>query len=232
MRVLFGALNLALSLALSLSLAPAAHADVQALASLPQAVASDAAQPHRTLQDPALLAQAWALPVAALYRPAIEYQRNLSFCGPTSLANVAHSMGRSMDQAEVLDGTGVSTLAGYLPSGITLDALAQVARTRFDGARVTVLRGLDLPTFRQHLRRVNEVDRRYVVNFSRAVLFGTGGGHHSPIAAYLEKDDLVLVLDVNRTFGPWLVKPEALWAAMNTPDDSAQALRGLLLIEP
>lgn len=219
-------------LALFLLWACHAQSEVAAVASAPHAVVSQASPAPLVLRDAHWLAKAWAMPVASRYRPHIEYQRNLSFCGPTSLANVAHSMGQSMDQTAVLEGSGISTLAGYLPSGITLDALAQVARLRFSGARVTVLRGLDLAGFRQHLRRVNEPDRRYIVNFSRTPLFGKGGGHHSPIAAFLEAEDLVLVLDVNQAFGSWLVKSADLLAAMNTHDDSAQAMRGLLLIEP
>jgi hypothetical protein len=41
----------------------------------------------------------------------------------------------------------------------------------------------------------------------------------------------VLVLDVNRKYGPWLVKPERLYQAMNTLDHGAEKKRGLLSIE-
>lgn len=184
-----------------------------------------------TYQDAALLGKAWGLPVAARYKPQLEFQHNMSFCGPTSLANVLHSLGRPASQSAMLEGTDVTTILGYLPKGLTLDELADVARLKLTGQRVTVLRGLDLPAFRQHLQQTNDPRRRYVVNFSREPLFGKGGGHHSPIAGYLAQEDLVLVLDVNSDFGPWLVKPERLWAAMNTVDGSAGKLRGLLLIE-
>lgn len=183
-----------------------------------------------TYQDPALLGKAWALPVAAHYRPHIAYQHNASFCGPTSVANVQRSWGGAMDPSSVLDGTGVRTVLGWLPMGLTLDELADVARQKL-ARRVTVLRGLDLPGFRQHLLMANDPARRYVVNFLREPLFGEGGGHHSPIAGYLVKEDLVLVLDVNSDFGPWLVSPERLLAAMNTLDSSSDKPRGMLLIE-
>src|SRR5205814_9068953 len=65
--------------------------------------------------------------------------------------------------------------------------------------------------FRAHLRFANDTSRRYVVNFTRGPLFGMGGGHHSPIAGYLVNEDLVLVLDVNEKYGPWLVKSERLY---------------------
>jgi hypothetical protein len=70
-----------------------------------------------------------------------------------------------------------------------------------------------------------------VVNFTRGPLFGAGGGHHSPIAGYLVDEDLVLVLDVNEKYGPWLVKSARLYEAMNTLDTGAHKKRGLLLIE-
>lgn len=195
----------------------------------PDAAAGVSIKTQRSYQDALLLDKAWALPVAASYKPHIEFQRNGSFCGPTSLANVQHSQGQAGDQSTVLDGTGFHTWLGYLPKGLTLDELADIARQKL-GKRVTVMRGLDLAGFRQQLKLANDPSRRYVINFSRQPLFGAGGGHHSPIAGYLADEDLVLVLDVNSDFGPWLVKPERLWAAMNTVDDSSHKPRGLLLI--
>ena len=184
----------------------------------------------REYQDPALLEKAWALPVAALYQPQIDFQRNASVCGPTSIANVLHSLHQPGDQATILEGTGISTIMGYLPDGVTLDELAKIAEQKV-GRKVTVLRDLDLAGFREHLRLANDPSRRYVINFTRGPLFGKGGGHHSPIAGYLVNDDLVLVVDVNEKYGPWLVKSARLYEAMNTLDTSAQKKRGLLLIE-
>lgn len=184
----------------------------------------------REYQDPALLAKAWALPVAALYRSELDFQHNGSFCGPTSVVNVMHSLRLGGDQSTVLEGTGISTFLGILPGGITLDTLADLARNKLK-LNVSVLRNLDLSAFREHLRHANDSSRRYVINFSRGPLFGTGGGHHSPIAGYLPEEDLVFVLDVNRKYGPWLVKSDRLHEAMSTVDSSTSQKRGLLLIE-
>ena len=181
-------------------------------------------------QDPALLKKAWMLPVAAAYRADIEFQKNGSVCGPTSLGNVLHSFKQSGNQESILQGSGFSTVMGYLPEGLTLDQLADLARQKLQG-KVTVLRDLDLAAFRAQIKFANDPARRYVINFSRGPLFGTGGGHHSPIAGYLAQEDLVLVLDVNEKYGPWLVKPDRLYEAMNTVDETARKKRGLLLIE-
>jgi hypothetical protein len=181
-------------------------------------------------QDPALLKKAWALPVAATYRADIDFQRNASVCGPTSLVNVLHSLKMPGNQESILQGTNFTTVLGYLPQGLTLDQLADIARQKLH-RKVTVLRDLDLTAFREHLSHVNDPARRYIINFSRGPLFGTGGGHHSPIIGYLSQEDLVLVLDVNQKYGPWLVKPERLYESMSTVDTTAQKRRGLLLIE-
>lgn len=184
----------------------------------------------RDYQDPVLLKKAWTLPVAAAYQADVEFQQNGSVCGPTSLVDVLHSLKQPGNQDSILQGSGFSTVMGYLPEGLTLDQLADLARHKLHG-KITVLRDLDLAAFREQLTHVNDPARRYVINFSRAPLFATGGGHHSPIAAYLAQEDLVLVLDVNKKYGPWLVKSDRLFEAMNTVDATAQKKRGLLLIE-
>jgi hypothetical protein len=184
----------------------------------------------REYQSAELLKQAWALPVAVLYQPGIDYQRNASVCGPTSIVNVLHSLQLPGNQELILQGTGLSTVLGYLPQGVTLDQLADIAKQNLS-RKVSVLRDLDLAAFREQMRHANDLSRRYVINFSRGPLFGTGGGHHSPVAGYLMDEDLVLVLDVNKKYGPWLVKSERLYEAMNTVDAGTQKKRGLLLIE-
>src|SRR4029077_2816770 len=127
-------------------------------------------------------------------------------------------------------GANFSTVLGHLPEGLTLDQLADIARRKLQ-RKVTGLRDLDLAGFREQLRHVNDPARRSIINLSRGPLFGTGGGHHAPIAGYLTEEDLVLILDVNEKYGPGLVKPERLYAAMDTVDSTARKKRGLLLIE-
>jgi Phytochelatin synthase len=180
-------------------------------------------------QDARLLERAWMLPVALHYRNP-EFQKNGSFCGPTTAVNVMHSLDLPANQSTILDGSGISSWLGIIPGGITLDELADLLRKR-TGRKVDVLRDLDLAQFREHMTHANDPARRYLVNFHRGPLFGTGVGHHSPIAAYLRTEDLVLVVDVNRKYQPWLVKTERLFAAVDTVDKSSHKKRGLLLLE-
>ena len=176
----------------------------------------------------AVLDRAWSLPVAASFGRKLDFQSNASLCGPASVANVLRSLGEPADtEPEVLAGTG-KCWTGFCIMGLTLDELADVARAH-TSRKVTVLRDLTAEEFREHLRRSNDPARRYIINFTRQKIFGAGGGHHSPIGGYLEDEDLVLVLDVNRDFQPWLVERSRLFAAMDTLDGGSK--RGMLVIE-
>jgi len=194
---------------------------------------SHAASIKRTAeyQDPALLQRAWALPVAAVYqKDGVDYQGNGSFCGPTSAVNVLRSLGDAADQAHVLDGSDDHPHFGMLFGGITLEHLANLVHKK-SGKRVTVLRDLTLDQFRAEMARTNDPALRYIVNFHRGPLFATGGGHHSPIGGYLADRDLVLVVDVNKKYQPWLVPTARLFEAVDTVDKSSGKKRGLLRIE-
>lgn len=183
-----------------------------------------------SFQSAALLEKAWALPVAALYaKGRVDFQHNGSFCGPTSLVNVLRSQGKAATQGKILEGTDTSTVLGFLPGGISLDALGELAREKVS-PHVRVLRGLSFSDFRAHMLSANDPDKRYVVNFHRG-LFGKGGGHHSPIGGYLASADRVLVIDVNDSYKPWLVSPARLFEAVDTVDPGTHQKRGLLLIE-
>lgn len=182
-------------------------------------------------QDPQLLARAFALPVAARFQgpESLIYQKSGSSCGPASLVNVARSLGDSaITQDDVFAGTSFHRFSALM--GMTLDRLGELARERTH-RKVTVLRDLTLAEFRAHLKQSNAPERRYILNFHRGPLFTRGTGHHSPIGGYLEKEDLVLVLDVNAAYKPWLVSSERLFAAMDTVDSDGGKKRGMLLIE-
>lgn len=68
-----------------------------------------------------------------------------------------------------------------------------------------------------------------IANYSRKALGQPGSGHLSPVAAYDEKSDSFLVLDVNPFGGPWAwVGAKDFIAAMNTTDSTSN--RGLLFV--
>jgi hypothetical protein len=189
-------------------------------------VVSIAAAP--AYQDRLLLERARASPAVSAYPSPPLWQQTGSTCGPTSLANLFRSFGEDhVTVGDVLAGSGACS-TGICFGGLTLDELAEVARRRH-GYHVTLRRNLTLGEFRDHLVMISDPSRRYTINFDRGPLFGTGGGHHSPLGGYLADEDLVLVIDVNATFKPWMVKAERLFHAMDTMDGETK--RGMLLIE-
>ena len=176
----------------------------------------------------ARIEKAWKLPAASTFKRELTWQSNPSLCGPASIANALRSLGETAtSENSVLAGTG-RCWTGVCFMGLTLDELAEVTRLKTKRT-VAVLRDLSPDQFQQHLRRANDTGRRYIINFSRKEIFGAGTGHHSPIGGYLEAEDLVFVLDVNRDYQPWLIKRARLFAAMDTWDGKEK--RGLLLIE-
>ena len=72
-----------------------------------------------------------------------------------------------------------------------------------------------------------------VVSFSRTALGQTGDGHFSPIAAYHEETDQVLVLDVARfKYAPYWVRVEDLFQSMRALDSVTKKPRGWFLLSP
>jgi hypothetical protein len=182
-------------------------------------------------QNEAALQRAWALPVARLYGPKnYVFQENQSLCGPTSIADLLHSEGVATDPGMVLKHSNAATINGFLPLGLTLDEEAGLLE-RETGKPVKVLRGLSLETFRAEMAGSNDPNRRIIVNFSRAPLFGRGHGHFSPVLGYLAEEDLVFVGDVNAKYRPWLVPLSRLFDAQDTVDNSSHLKRGVLEVE-
>jgi hypothetical protein len=180
------------------------------------------------IHEQTLLEKSWLLPTASAFGHYVAYQSNQSLCGPASIANILRSFDEPADTEKKVLAHTTKCWSGICFFGLSLDELADVTRTATKRS-VTVLRDLTPAAFRDELTHVNDPSRRYVINFARAPIFGSGVGHHSPIGGYLEAEDLVLVLDVNEKFKPWLVERSRLYDAMNTLDGDKK--RGLLTIE-
>lgn len=72
-----------------------------------------------------------------------------------------------------------------------------------------------------------------VVSFSRSALGQTGDGHFSPLAAYHEGTDQVLILDVARfKYQPYWCSVESLYGAMIPHDPTTQQSRGWYKLYP
>lgn len=177
---------------------------------------------HTWFNDQALIEQAWQLPVARLYAP-LQSQTFTSICGPTSVSNVLRTMGVK---------AAANPFSRFGVRAMSLDQVALESRDLVPrGWSVTAQRPKTVAQLREHLRQSNDPRFRYVSNFSRLPLFTHGGGHHSPLGGYLEEHDLAFILDVNAGYGPWLVKAERLFEAMDTDDWGVGLTRGLAMYE-
>ena len=124
--------------------------------------------------------------------------------------------------------------AGKIQPGLTLAQLkgileayhARVVLHYVDTDSEDAIRG-----FRKDLKAVlTDSERFLVVNFKGKALGTSTDGHISPVAAYDEQSDSVLVLDVAGHRNPWYWAPAAdLYGAMHTLDGGHY--RGYLVIE-
>lgn len=75
-----------------------------------------------------------------------------------------------------------------------------------------------LTEFRSTIKKAFEDELSFVaINFNRQTLRQRGAGHHSPIGAYDEETDRVLVLDVARyKYPPWWAALSDVFAAMQS----------------
>lgn len=190
-------------------------------------------------------------------------QSDPAFCGVTTLLMVLNAMGidpnvrwrggwRFFGSEEVLlDGCCLSA-ERIRRVGITLEEFRLLARCR--GLSVQLRRPHDsdsdesshlpskslevfsLEDFRADIRRtLTTVDCKslLVVSFSRAHLGQTGDGHFSPVAAYHEESDKVLILDVARfKYAPYWVSVEDLYHSTQPKDTTTKRSRGWFVLDP
>ena len=116
--------------------------------------------------------------------------------------------------------------------GMTLAQLGGLLTSH--GAKVQVYYGADveLAQFRSLLlKNLAERNNFAIVNFLRASIGQERGGHISPIAAYNQRTDRFLLLDVSRyKYPPVWVKAADLWQAIRTTDSDSGKTRGFVLV--
>jgi len=186
-------------------------------------------------QERKLLDKALELPVARLYGPNTIWQPREGYCGAASLANVM----RSVNPAHKVQ-------FGPFPRPYVVQRLAELLtgllqEEAVQFKRVEVLPLMQLDEFRQVMRRVNDPAYRFIANFYRLPLFFAKApwyvrlrkvfsGHFSPVVAYLPDEDLVAILDVNQSYGTYLVPTERFWEAVQSKDVSSGKYRALIQV--
>lgn len=132
----------------------------------------------------------------------------------------------------------IITLDEFQNGQATLEKLAALMRVRA-GLSVSANHAgsdpgqRDVVAFRRQLQRNAASAADFMIlNYSLAYVagLGEGGGHCSPVAAYNQGEDLVLLLDPRGRYNwAWFAAAD-LFGAMNTIDDVSQEYRGWLTV--
>ena len=174
-------------------------------------------------------------------------QSNLAYCGVASMVMVLNALEvpapkaagyrryRFFTQENIFDNPAARQVmtADYVArQGMTLEEMSRFLQgyplqvSRHHGSEIS------LEEFRRIIREnLSQPNNFILVNYLRRALDQQGGGHISPLAAYHEASDRVLILDVARyRYPPVWVSVKDLWQATNTTDPVSGKTRGLVTI--
>lgn len=174
-------------------------------------------------------------------------EKTTSFCCIASLVMVLNSLPikkpvspefapyRLFNQTNFFFYSGVlqATTPEHAHFGETLQKAAQLAR--LFPVQVAVYHAKSSQGFKAFMKRakqtLNNPHAFLIVNFGRQGIDEVGGGHFSPVAAYNQKANRFLIMDVARyKYPPVWVKPKALWRAMEMTDSVSHKSRGYLIV--
>ena len=161
-----------------------------------------------------------------------ESQELRSFCGVASSVVVLNSLGRNLDQSTFFDLEAGATKSrlGVMLSGMTLADLASFLAAHNAAANIQYADAISIEGFRKIVNaNLQTPDDFILVNYQREVLGQRRVGHISPLAAFDEESDRVLILDTAAYNYPatWVPLTQ-LYAAMNTTDPSSGKARGFV----
>ena len=127
--------------------------------------------------------------------------------------------------------------SGKFGGGTDIDALAEVMNLHPNvKAQHFAVSSKDDPKksindFRKQIKQLMIADGKYMLaNYHTGAMYPITSGHFSPIVAYHEPTDMVLIMDVAGHLGTWVwVKVEELYKSMNTLINGN--IRGYIIIE-
>jgi hypothetical protein len=157
-----------------------------------------------------------------------------SYCGVATSVAVLKSLGKSVTQQDFFSSETSDVRSRWTVTftGMTLDALGGLLEAH--GASVTVryADSVGLDEFRESMVRNLSTDDDYiVVNYQREVLGQRKVGHISPLSAYDQETDMVLIMDTAAYNYPQTWVPVTkLYSAMNTLDSESKKSRGFVEI--
>ncbi|MCA0939855.1 phytochelatin synthase family protein [Yangia mangrovi] len=176
----------------------------------------------------------------------LEFEQILTFCGPASVAAVANSLDISRPSPDRLYPWTLFTqdtlfneanqkLKPYAMvehEGLTLDELDTFIENLGMKAEHHFADETSVDALRDALKStLSDRNARFIANYSRKALPQDGDGHISPVAAYDEATDSVLILDVAKyKYPPVWVSVETLHAGMMMVDSGSNRSRGFVVV--
>lgn len=176
----------------------------------------------------------------------METEQILTFCGPATIATVLNSLEVdrpapprlypwrlwTQDMVFTPENQAVKPYAMVEHEGLVLGELATFFRNLGVSAEPRHATDFDADGLRAIvLETLADPDARLVANYSRQPINQEGGGHISPVAAYDEGSDRVLILDVARyKYPPVWVTIDDLHSAMSAIDPDSGSVRGLVVV--
>lgn len=171
----------------------------------------------------------------------LETQKRPAYCGVATGVTVLNALGegentyKRLDQESFFSDTASRVRSPYLVTffGMSLDELAALLQSHNRNVEIYYTSNTTLEQFRTQAKANLKNDRDFIiVNYNRSQIGQKGGGHISPIAAYSEKMDKFLIMDVSTYKYPsvW-VSTSTLWAAMNTTSPISNKTRGYLVVK-
>ena len=117
--------------------------------------------------------------------------------------------------------------------GMTLAQLNNILQAHQLKTKLVYAADINIQEFRSVAEKnLTNPDDLMLVNYQRKALRQDGGGHISPIAAYHQKSDRFLILDVaSYKYPPVWVRTEELWQGMNTVDRISNLSRGFIIVQ-
>lgn len=128
---------------------------------------------------------------------------------------------------------GRKKVDGKYQVGVTLEQLTNALNMQgliAEKVNVESSTNEDIEVFREMLKKELANPTKYIIaNYNLNVMSTLNGGHFSPLIAYDENSDSVLIMDTWNAFAPWTwVKVYDLYKSMNTKD--GDTYRGYILI--
>ncbi|QLE78772.1 phytochelatin synthase [Francisella sp. Scap27] len=180
-------------------------------------------------------------------------ENGISFCGPAADVMVLNALGLEPALAPahreftIFDQTNIFynkdlikdsiTPARIYMHGLPLDETAEIINKQETIGAKAEAKVYHANKFKDEAQLKNTLlssmkDGKYIIiNYNRADMGASGGGHFSPLAAYNPKADMWLLMDVARyKYEPAWIKTSDLYKAIQAKDSESLKPRGIIVV--